>query len=109
MANRRAGALEPHAARQYVRAAMPSGTLAISKTGTGPATYRMTFIPNFSDPRLGLGTLTIVTVEELRVLLTSIGIIGSDRDHAIRAVLRDNVAILRDVVLTDEFMDQHRL
>ena len=88
---------------------MPSGTLAISKTRTPPATYQVTFGPNFSSPQLGLGSLTVTSLEDLRSLLSSIGILGREQENVVRAAIRDNLALLRDVVLTDGFITQHRL
>ena len=88
---------------------MPSGTLAISKTRTPPVTYRVSFVPYFAVPRLGLGALTITTLDELRAFLFGIGVVGRDQEDLVRAAIRDGIAVVRDVVLTDTFISEHRL
>lgn len=92
-----------------IGAATPSGTLVISKTRTAPATFRVTFIPYFTSPRPVLGSLTVTTLEELRVLLTSIGVVGREQENIVRDAIRDRVGLLRDTVLTDALIERHRL
>ena len=88
---------------------MPSGTLAISKTRTTPATFELLFVPNFDRSGPPRGVLIVNSIEELRDVLGSVGIGPAERDKAVRDVVRDGVAVLRDVVLTDAFIARHRL
>lgn len=88
---------------------MPSGTLAISKTRTTPQSYILTFIPYFDGAGPPRGSLTVHTVEDLRALLSSIGVVGPFQDLAVRDAIRDAVAVVRDVVVTQAFIDKHRL
>ena len=90
-------------------ATMPSGTLAISKTRTTPATFELLFVPNFNGSGPPRGGLTVGSIEELREILGSVGIGPEERDKAVREAVRDSVALLRDVVLTAAFIDRHRL
>ena len=87
---------------------MPSGTLAISKTRETPAAYEVIFIRNFDGagpPRpLRLGDL-----EDLRAILTSIAIGGRERDKAVCDAMRDGVALIPDVILTQAFIEAHSL
>ena len=88
---------------------MPSGTLAISKTRTTPASFELLFIPNFTNSGPPPGVLTVYSIEELREILGSVAIGPAQRDKAVREVARDGVALVRDVVLTDAFIARHRL
>ena len=88
--------------------AAKSGTLVISKTRTAPATFLVTFVP-YLTPRLAPGSLTVTTVEELRVLLTSIGVVGREQENIVRDVIPDRVGVLRDTVLTGALIERLRL
>jgi hypothetical protein len=88
---------------------MPSGTLAISKTRTTPVTFEVMFVPNLAGTPLAMGLLTIESVEELRSILDAVGVDGVEQDKAVRGAIRDSVALLRDVVLTEAFIEKHRL
>jgi hypothetical protein len=88
---------------------MPSGTLAISKTRTTPAAFELLFVPNFDGSGPRRGVLTVDSVEKLREVLGSVGIGSAERDKAVREAIRDSVTLLRDVVLTEAFIERHRL
>ena len=87
---------------------MPSGTLAISKTRTTPATYELMFLANFTGSHPPLAVLTIDSLEELRSVLSNVGVESRHVDKAIRDAIRDGVALLHDVVLTDTFIAKHQ-
>jgi hypothetical protein len=89
--------------------AAKSGTLVVSKTRTAPATFRVTFIPYFNLPHLAPGSLTVTTVEELRALLTSIGVVGREQENIVSDSIGERVGVRRDTVLTGAFMERLRL
>ena len=88
---------------------MPSGTLVITTTRTSAATYRVSFVPNFSVPPVLDGEVRIRTLEALRAFLHGIGIVGRQQENVVRAAIQDAVAVLPDVILTDAFTAEHGL
>ena len=88
---------------------MPSGTLAISKTRETPEAYEVVFIRNFGGPAPPPRSLRFENVEDLRAILTSIAIGGREQDKAVRDAMRDGVALVPNVILTEAFIETHRL
>ena len=86
---------------------MPSGTLTISKTRATPETFELMFVRNFNPSPPPLGRITIESLDELRSFLSSVGVIGADQDKAVTDVVRDRVALVRDVLLRDACIRQH--
>ena len=88
---------------------MPSGTLAISRIRESPAAYEVFFIRNFGGPGPPPRSLRFENIEDVRAILTSIAIGGREQDKAVRDAMRDGVALVPNVILTDAFLDEHRL
>ena len=88
---------------------MPSGTLAISKTRDTPTAYEVVFIRNFGGPAPPPRSLRFQNIEDLRAILTSIAIGAREQDKAIREAMRDGVALVPNVILTQAFLEAHRL
>jgi hypothetical protein len=88
---------------------VPSGTLAISKTRETPCAYEVVFIRNFGGPAPPPRSLRFENLEDLRAILASIAIGGRDQDKAVRDVMRDGVALVPNVILTEAFIEAHAL
>ena len=88
---------------------MPSGTLAIRKTGTTPPTFEVMFVPNFVRSDVQLGRLTVEGIEGLRAVLSDVGVAGVNVQAAVGAAVLESVVVLRDVVLTDAFIAKYKL
>lgn len=88
---------------------MPSGTLAISKTRETPETYEVVFIRNFGGPAPPPRSLRFKNIEDLRAILASIAIGGREQDKAVRDAIRDGVALVPNVILTEAFIEAHDL
>ena len=88
---------------------MPSGTLAISKTRETPCAYEVFFIRNFGGPAPPPRSLRLENLDDLRAILTSIAIGGREQDKAVREAMCDGVALVPNVILTQAFIEAHRL